>query len=157
MKTQRIHLLLVEDDDLDVMNVHRALAQAPEVASITVARDGIEALKMLRGQELPMERLVIVVDLRMPRMSGLDMLRELRADSRLKRIPTVVLTTSDDPHDREAAFCLGAAGYFVKPQAPTRFRQIMDALRSYWSVAEFPPPPLDPRSDPGYGPHGSGK
>lgn len=142
MRTQRIHLLLVEDDDLDVMNVHRALAQASEVASITVARDGVEALKLLRGAELPMERLVIVIDLRMPRMSGLDMLKELRQDPRLKRIPTVVLTTSDDPHDRDAAFCLGAAGYFVKPAAPGRFRQIMDALRSYWSVAEFAPPPM---------------
>ncbi len=142
MKAQRIHLLLVEDDDLDVMNVHRALAQAPEVASITVARDGIEALKMLRAGELPMERLVTVIDLRMPRMSGLDLLKEIRSDPRLKRIPSVVLTTSDDPHDRDAAFCLGAAGYFVKPAAPGRFRQIMDALRSYWSVAEFPPPPM---------------
>jgi CheY-like chemotaxis protein len=142
MKAQRIHLLLVEDDDLDVMNVHRALARAAEVASITVARDGIEALKLLRGSELQLERLVVVVDLRMPRMSGLDLLRELRADSRLKRIPTVVLTTSDDPHDRDAAFCLGAAGYFVKPAAPGRFKQIMDALRTYWSVAEFAPHPF---------------
>src|SRR5690348_12447908 len=98
MKAQRIHLLLVEDDDLDVMNVHRALAHAPEVASITVARDGIEALKMLRAGELPMERLVTVIDLRMPRMSGLDLLKEIRLDPRLKRIPSVVLTTSDDPH-----------------------------------------------------------
>lgn len=142
MKPQRIHLLLVEDDDLDVMNVHRALAQAPEVASITVARDGLEAIKLLRAGELPMERLVTVIDLRMPRMSGLDLLREVRADPRLKRMPVVVLTTSDDPHDRDAAFCLGAAGYFVKPAAPGRFRQIMDALRSYWSVVEFAPPPL---------------
>ena len=142
MKAHRIHLLLVEDDDLDVMNVHRALAQAPEIASITVARDGIEALKLLRAGELPMERLVTVIDLRMPRMSGLDLLKELRADPRLKRIPSVVLTTSDDPHDRDAAFGLGAAGYFVKPAAPGRFRQIMDALRAYWSVAEFPPPPM---------------
>lgn len=142
MKSQRIHLLLVEDDDLDVMNVHRALAQAPEVGSITVARDGIEALKMLRAGELPLERLVIVIDLRMPRMSGLDLLKEIRSDQRLKRIPSVVLTTSDDPDDRDAAFSLGAAGYFVKPAAPGRFRQIMDALRSYWSVAEFPPPPM---------------
>ena len=143
MKQQRIHLLLVEDDDLDVMNVHRALAQAPEVASITVARDGIEALKILRTGDLSLERLVIVLDLRMPRMSGLDLIKELRNDPRLKRVPIVILTTSDDPHDREAAFCLGAAGYFVKPAAPGRFRQIMDALRSYWSVAEFAPPPLE--------------
>ena len=141
-KQQRIHLLLVEDDDLDVMNVHRALAQAPEVASITVARDGIEALKLLRAGELPMERLIVVADLRMPRMSGLDLLREVRADVRLKRIPVGVLTTSDDPHDRDAAFCLGAAGYFVKPAAPTRFRQIMDAMRSYWSTGEFAPLPM---------------
>ena len=139
MKAQRIHLLLVEDDDLDVMNVHRALASAAEVASITVARDGIEALKLLRAGELPMDRLVLVVDLRMPRMSGLDLLREIRADSRLKRLPTVVLSTSDDPSDRDAAYCLGAAGYFVKPAAPGRFRQIMDAMRGYWSVVEFPP------------------
>ncbi|MBA3817473.1 MAG: response regulator [Deltaproteobacteria bacterium] len=143
MKPQRIHLLLVEDDDLDVMNVHRALAQAPEVASITVARDGIEALKLLRAGELPTERLILVIDLRMPRMSGIDMLKELRGDARLKRIPAVVLTTSDDPQDREAAYGLGAAGYFVKPAAPGKFRQIMDAMRSYWSVVEFPPPPSD--------------
>ncbi|HEY4181144.1 MAG TPA: response regulator [Kofleriaceae bacterium] len=142
MKPQRIHLLLVEDDDLDVMNVHRALASASEIASITVARDGVEALAMLRSGQLSMERLVLVVDLRMPRMSGLDLLKTLREDARFKRIPTIVLTTSDDPHDRDAAFCLGAAGYFVKPAAPSRFRQIMDAVRSYWSVAEFAPPPL---------------
>ena len=140
MKQHRIHLLLVEDDDLDVMNVHRALAQAPEVASITVARDGIEALRLLRAGELPMERLVVVLDLRMPRMSGLDMLREVRSDLRLKRVPVVVLTTSDEPSDRDVAFCLGISGYFVKPAAPSRFRQIMDAVRSYWSVAEFAPP-----------------
>ena len=143
MKQQRIHLLLVEDDDLDVMNVHRALAQAPEIASITVARDGVEALRMLRAGELPMERLVVLLDLRMPRMSGLDLLKEMRADPRLKRVPNVILTTSDDPHDRAAAFCLGAAGYFVTPAAPGRFRQIMDAMRGYWSVAEFAPPPLE--------------
>lgn len=142
MKSQRIHLLLVEDDDLDVMNVHRALASAAEIASITVARDGIEALKLLRTGELPMERLVVLADLRMPRMSGLDLLKALRNDARLKRVPTVILTTSDDPHDRDAAFCLGAAGYFVKPASPGQFKRIMDALRSYWSVAEFAPPPF---------------
>ena len=141
MKPQRIHLLLVEDDDLDVMNVHRSLAQAPEIASITVARDGIEALKLLRSGELQLDRLVVVLDLRMPRMSGLDLMRELRADPRLRRVPNVVLTTSDDALDRDAAFNLGAAGYFVKPAAPGKFRQIMDAMRSYWSVAEFAPPP----------------
>lgn len=142
MRPQQFHLLLVEDDDLDVMNVHRALGQATEIASITVCRDGVEALQLLRAGELAMDRLVTVVDLRMPRMSGLEMLREVRADPRLQRMPVVVLTTSDDPQDRAAAFCLGAAGYFVKPAAPVRFRQIMDAMRSYWSVAEFAPRPL---------------
>lgn len=142
MKPQQFHLLLVEDDDLDVMNVHRALGQAAEIASITVCRDGVEALKLLRGGELSLERLVIIADLRMPRMSGLELLRELRADPHLRRNPVVVLTTSDDPVDRDAAFRLGAAGYFVKPAAPGRFRQIMDAMRSYWSAAEFAPPAM---------------
>jgi CheY-like chemotaxis protein len=142
MKPQQFHVLLVEDDDLDVMNVHRALGQASEIASITVCRDGVEALKTLRTGDLSLERLVIVLDLRMPRMSGLEMLREVRSDPRLKRNPVVILTTSDDPQDRDAAFNLGAAGYFVKPAASGRFRQIMDAMRSYWSAAEFAPPPL---------------
>lgn len=141
MRPQQFHLLLVEDDDLDVMNVHRALDRASEIASITVCRDGVEALARLRGGELAFERLVIVVDLRMPRMSGLELLRELRADPRLRRNPVVVLTTSDDPQDRDAAFELGAAGYFVKPAVPGRFRQIMDAMRSYWAAAEFASPP----------------
>ncbi len=149
MRPQQFHLLLVEDDDLDVMNVHRALERASEVASITVCRDGVEALKLLRSGELAPERLVIVIDLRMPRMSGLELLRELRGDPQLRRNPVVILTTSDDPEDRDAAFELGAAGYFVKPAAPGRFRQIMDAMRSYWSVAEFAPPPLaDPPNNP---------
>lgn len=146
--TQRIHLLLVEDDDLDVMNVHRALASAAEVASITVARDGVEALKLLRAGALPLERLVIVVDLRMPLMNGLDLLREVRSDPRLKRIPAVVFSTSDDPHDRDAAYCLGVAGYFVKPAAPSRFRLIMDAMRGYWSHVEFPPVSSTPPTKP---------
>jgi len=142
MRPQQFHLLLVEDDDLDVMNVHRALGQASEIASITVCRDGVEALKLLRAGDLSLDRLVIIADLRMPRMSGLELLRELRADPQLRRNPVVMLTTSDDPADRDAAFRLGAAGYFVKPAAPGRFRQIMDALRSYWSAAEFAPPAL---------------
>jgi CheY-like chemotaxis protein len=139
MTPQQFHLLLVEDDDLDVMNVHRALGQAAEIASITVCRDGVEALKLLQGGAHSLERLVVVVDLRMPRMSGLELMRALRADAQLRRLPVVVLTTSDDPQDRDAAFDLGVAGYFVKPAAPVRFRQIMDAMRSYWSVAEFAP------------------
>src|ERR1043165_9316224 len=142
MKQQRIHLLLVEDDDLDVMNVHRALSQAPEIASITVARDGIEALKLLRSGTLALERLVILLDLRLPRMSGLDLLKELRNDPRLKRGPNVILTTSDDPHHRDAAFCPRAAGSLVKPGARGRFRQIMDAMGRSWSGAEFAPPQL---------------
>lgn len=142
MRPQQLHLLLVEDDDLEVLNVHRALGQATEIASITVCRDGVEALRLLRAGALALERLVILADLRMPRMSGLELLGELRADPRLRRNPVVVLTTSDDPGDRGAAFALGAAGYFVKPAAPGRLRQLMAALLSYWSAAELAPPAL---------------
>src|SRR5262245_36624420 len=94
---REIHILLVDDDDLDVMNVTRVLGNAPGIASITHACDGVEALRQLRGGTLPSERLVIVLDLRMPRMSGLELLRELRGDPALAHFPAIVLTTSDDP------------------------------------------------------------
>ena len=115
MKPQRIHLLLVEDDDLDVMNVHRALGQAAEIASITVCRDGVEAMKLLRTGTLPQERLVIVLDLRMPRMSGLEVLRELRADPAFAATPVVALTAYAMQGDREKAKEAGFTSYVTKP------------------------------------------
>jgi CheY-like chemotaxis protein len=137
MALRPIDILLVEDDELDVINVERATRDAPEVRSLVVASDGSEALEKLRSGELALDRLLLVLDLRMPRMSGLELLAHLRADPRLCKVPAVVLTTSADQDDRSEAFRLGAAGYFVKPGATGPFRELIHALRSYWASSEL--------------------
>jgi len=137
MSSRPIDILLVEDDELDVINVQRATQGAPDVRTLRIASDGSEALDLLRGGEVSLDRLLIVADLRMPRMSGLEFLAQVRADERLCRVPVVVLTTSANEDDRNEAFRLGAAGYFVKPGATGPFRELIGALRSYWSSSEL--------------------
>jgi len=137
MEPRPIDILLVEDDELDVMNIQRALHGAADVRSLTVASDGREALEILRAGSLSLRRLVILLDLRMPRMSGLELLAVLRDDARLNHVPVVVLTTSADDDDREAAFRLHVAGYFVKPGAVGPFRELIAGLVRYWTWSEL--------------------
>jgi len=137
MAPRPIDILLVEDDELDVMNVERAVQGAEDVHSLVVASDGGHALELLRSGQVPLDRLLIVADLRMPRMSGLELLTTLRTDPRLCTIPVVMLTTSADDADRDQAFRLGASGYFVKPGAITLFREMIAALRHYWTLSEL--------------------
>jgi CheY-like chemotaxis protein len=137
---QPIDILLVEDDELDVINVERATQGASEVRSLTVASDGSEALDKLRSGSLGLERLLVLLDLRMPRMSGLELLAHLRADPRLCKLPVIILTTSAHEDDRSEAFRLGAAGYFVKPGATAPFRDLIATLRHYWSHSELASP-----------------
>src|SRR5688500_5746232 len=100
MRDGRLNILLVEDDELDVLNLRRALLPHPAVNPLVHASDGVAALALLRGAAVPRGRLVIVADLRMPRMNGLEFLQALRADRELSMIPVVVLTTSADERDR---------------------------------------------------------
>jgi CheY-like chemotaxis protein len=134
-----IHVLLVDDDPLTIINVKRALGNTPEIASVTVAVDGLDALALLRGGTLATERLLVITDLAMPRMSGLELLAEVRADAGLRNVPVVVLTTSSRDHDRRAAFELQVAGYFVKKAARKPFDELLQWVRNYWSSAEFAP------------------
>jgi len=135
-----INVLLVDDDPLTVMNVRRALANSLEIASVADAADGVEALALLRGGTLASERLLVITDLAMPRMSGLELLAEVRADPELRTLPVVVLTTSSRESDRRAAFDLQVAGYFVKKATRKPFDELLQWMRSYWSSAEFAPP-----------------
>ncbi len=134
-----IHVLLVNDDPLTIINVKRALANTLEIASVAVATDGVDALALLRGGTLASERLLVITDLAMPRMSGLELLAEVRADPELRNLPFVVLTTSSREFDRRAAFDLQVAGYFVKKAARKPFDELLQWMRSYWSSAEFAP------------------
>lgn len=138
MSTQPLNILLVEDDEVDVLNVRRAFAKNHIMNPLVVAGDGIEALEMLRGGQVPKGRRLILLDLNMPRMNGIEFLRELRQDPELSSTPVVVLTTSKDDRDKIDAYNLNVAGYLVKPVTFESFCDVMVALNKYWTLVELP-------------------
>lgn len=136
-----LHILLVDDDDIDVMNVQRAFKKNNILNPLFVARDGIEALEMLRDNKpsaIPHERRLVLLDLNMPRMNGLEFLRAIREDPALRALTVIVLTTSDDERDKVEAYNLNVAGYIVKPVTFVAFVEAMAALNKYWSINELP-------------------
>lgn len=133
-----INILLVDDDEVDVLNVRRAFARGRITNALWVAGDGLEALRMLRGGEVPAARRLILLDINMPRMNGIEFLRALRQDPALQAIPVVVLTTSNDDRDRIEAFRLNVAGYLLKPVTFVAFIELMWALDRYWTLVELP-------------------
>lgn len=141
MDPKMLHILLVDDDAVDVMNVQRAFKRNNILNPLYVANDGLEALDLLRGAgevRIPGERRLILLDLNMPRMNGLEFLRELRADPQLHHLTVVVLTTSDDERDKIEAYNLNVAGYILKPVTFNAFVEAMSALNKYWSINELP-------------------
>jgi CheY-like chemotaxis protein len=138
MDDRRLNILLVEDDELDVMNVQRAFKKNNVVNPLYTAGNGVEALEVLRGNAMPKERRLILLDLNMPRMGGIEFLKELRADPELHNTTVVVLTTSDEERDKVKAYDLNVAGYILKPVTLAAFVEIMAALNKYWSVNELP-------------------
>lgn len=138
MSNDQLNILLAEDDEVDVMTVKRAFRQNHITNPLFVAADGIEALEMLRGGTIPETRRLVLLDLNMPRMSGIEFLRELRADPGLAPTPVVVLTTSNDDKDKVEAYNFNIAGYLLKPVTFQRFCDVMVALNKYWSLVELP-------------------
>lgn len=133
-----LNILLVEDDELDVMNVQRAFKKNNIRNPLWVAGNGLDALEMLRQGEIPRDRRLVLLDLNMPRMSGIEFLRELRADEELRLTPVVVLTTSDAERDRVDAYKLNVAGYILKPVTLPNFIEAMATLNKYWTLVELP-------------------
>ena len=133
-----LNILLVEDDEVDVMNVRRAFKKNNIGNPLWVAGNGLDALELLRGPEVPRERRLVLLDLNMPRMNGIEFLRELRADPELGLTPVVVLTTSDDERDRVDAYNLNVAGYILKPVTFVSFVEAMATLNKYWTLVEMP-------------------
>jgi CheY-like chemotaxis protein len=133
-----LNILLVEDDDVDVMNVQRAFKKNNIRNPLWVAENGIRALEILRSGEVPRDRRLVLLDLNMPKMNGIEFLRELRADPELRLTPVVVLTTSDDERDRVNAYDLNVAGYILKPVTLANFVEAMATLNKYWTLVELP-------------------
>ncbi|BAY94124.1 MULTISPECIES: response regulator [unclassified Tolypothrix] len=143
MTERVINILLVEDDEVDIMNVKRAFKKVNITNPIYLANNGLEALNMLRGHDdqppvIPIERRLILLDLNMPKMGGIEFLQELRSDPRLKTTPVVVMTTSNQDQDRVEAYNLNVAGYILKPVTFSNFVEMMATLNRYWILCEMP-------------------
>lgn len=138
MNNSSLNILLVEDDEVDVMNVKRAFDKNHITNPLYVAGNGLEALEKLRSGEIPQGRRIVLLDLNMPKMNGIEFLRELRKDPALAPTPVVVLTTSNNDRDKIDAFNFNVAGYLVKPVTFAEFSELMVTLNKYWTLVELP-------------------
>ncbi len=138
MSDRILNILLVEDDEVDVMNVRRAFERNNVSNPLFVAGNGLEGLEVLRGAEMPRERRLVLLDLNMPKMNGIEFLQALRADPELASTSVVVLTTSNDDQDKIDAYNLNVAGYLLKPVTFSNFCERMTALDKYWTLVEMP-------------------
>jgi two-component system, response regulator len=143
-------ILLIEDNADDEALTLRAFAKNNITNEIVVARDGAEALQWLftEGQYSDRDPEVlpqlILLDLKLPKIDGLEVLRRIREDARTKLLPVIILTTSEEESDRSNGYSLGANSYIRKP---VDFAQFIDAVRQlglYWLVLNEPPPPPRP-------------
>jgi CheY-like chemotaxis protein len=140
MPEKVIHILLVEDDDIDIMNVKRAFKKNNVQNPLTVAEDGLKALELLKSLKANNEPVpkIILLDLNMPRMGGIEFLTELRKDEELKDISVFVMTTSSEETDIVDAYRLNVAGYIVKPLSIEQFINAVSTLNNYWTLCEYP-------------------
>jgi len=131
-------ILLVEDDQVDAMTVKRALREIKVTNRLDIVGDGEEALAFLGDPEN--ERpCIILLDLNMPRMNGIEFLTVAKQDEALKRIPVVVLTASGEEQDKVNSFDLGVVGYMIKPVDYQQFVEVMRTIDLYWTLSELPP------------------
>ena len=142
MTDKIVNILLVEDDEVDVMNVQRAFKKNNILNPLTVAYNGVEALDKLRGTNNttkinPLPR-IILLDINMPKMNGLEFLKELRADPALHQISVFIMTTSNDDKDRIEAYNYNVAGYVIKPITFESFVEAVSILNNFWQLCEQP-------------------
>jgi CheY-like chemotaxis protein len=137
MKVLNKPLLLVEDDQVDVMTIKRALKEIHVVNSVVHVENGEQALAYLRNpdNERPC---IILLDLNMPVMNGIEFLEVAKRDDQLRRFPVIVLTTSEEQQDKLNSFDLGVAGYMAKPVDYRQFVEVMRSIDLYWTISEMP-------------------
>ncbi|CAN5886143.1 response regulator [soil metagenome] len=140
-------ILLVEDNRDDELLTVRAFAKSQSASDVVVVRDGVEALDWLlatgefAGRDTTIEPQVILLDLKLPRLDGLEVLRRIRADARTALLPVVVMTSSNEDDDVMKSYELGANSYIRKPVEFERFAETVKNLGLYWLVMNQRPPP----------------
>jgi CheY-like chemotaxis protein len=137
MKVSNKPILLVEDDHVDIMTIKRALKEIDVPNPVVTRENGEQALAYLRDPA-SQRPCIILLDLNMPIMNGIEFLHEAKQDEALRSIPVIVLTTSEEQQDKVSSFNLGVAGYMAKPVDYRRFVEMMCAIDLYWTVSEMP-------------------
>ena len=130
-------ILIVEDDEVDIMTIRRAMKELRVANSAEVAMNGEEALAYLKNPDKA-KPCIILLDLNMPRMNGIDFLKVRSLDDAIMSIPVVVLTSSKEEQDMVQSFSLGVAGYMLKP---VDYKQLVETIRVidlYWTLSQFP-------------------
>lgn len=142
MSEKQIHLLHIEDDGVDKMVVERVLKKLNIVSSLQHAQNGEEALDKLRGTngqpKLSPFPQIILLDINMPRMNGIEFLKELRNDPEIRHLSVYMVTTSNDDNDRMDAYQFNVAGYILKPVDISQFENTFKVLGDFWMLCEFP-------------------
>lgn len=134
-------ILLVEDDEVDVMNVQRAFKKNHIGNDLIIAGNGVEALELLLAdspKRLSAMPKIVLLDINMPKMNGLELLKILRADDELKKLSVFMLTTSNEERDKIEAYNLNVAGYIIKPVNFESFIDAIKKLNAFWNLIEYP-------------------
>jgi CheY-like chemotaxis protein len=144
MANEPLTILLAEDDDGHARLIERNLQRAGFVNRIVRAKDGQEALNLVRGVDgLPPDtQFLLLLDINMPRVDGLEVLRQLKADARTAKIPVIMLTTTDDPREVERCYQLGCSVYITKPVRYEDFVDALNRLGMFLDIVKLPPPPV---------------
>tara|TARA_R110002020_G_scaffold113688_2_gene261629 strand:- start:4373 stop:4771 length:399 start_codon:yes stop_codon:yes gene_type:complete len=129
-----MNILFIEDDAIETMKMNRTMAKLQIKHDITEAKNGEDALAILKSKPLPD---IILLDLNMPRMSGIEFLETLKGDPVLKYLPTVVLTTSENRTDLLQCYRIGIAGYVIKPLKYEDYEDKIKKVLEYWSINEL--------------------
>lgn len=135
-KNQR-EVLLVEDDRVDAMLIKKAFKRLEINNPIHHVENGEDAVAFLKNEE-NVKPWIVLLDLNMPRMNGIEFLEIVKSDPELKNIPIIVLTSSLEQRDRSSAFDFGVAGYMVKPVTYADLLNLMEAIRQYWTFSKLP-------------------
>lgn len=130
-------VLLVDDDQIDAMTVKRAFKDLKIRNPLDIATDGEDALTYLK-QHSDRTPCIILLDLNMPKMNGIEFLRAIKSNERFKTIPVVVLTTSQEDQDCLESYRLGIAGYMLKPMDYSHFIHMVKTIDQYWTLSKFP-------------------
>lgn len=130
-------ILLLEDDKVDAMTIKRALKDLHVINELIVVENGEEAIRFLNDEANPTPG-IILMDINMPRMNGIEFLKAVRNDPKVKIIPKVVLTTSIEERDKFESYNQGVSGYMIKPVDYLQFVEVVRTINMYWTLCELP-------------------